>query len=144
MLWHYVIWWISPKAKHFRGLEAVVVIHAVWIPSLLSLQWNALLGPVLRLWRSYSWWLYPITIICIQNLIYHFDYVQFWITSKCVFLFSSFSLLTVMLTLTSKPFVVCLSRILNIFISKTPPRLRLLSRQTPCFLMPWVLEFGFL
>ena len=83
-------------------------------------------------------WLYLIIVVWIQNLIYHFDYIQFWTNSHRVFAFSSLSLLTVMLTLISKFFVAWLNKMLKTFISKTPPKLRLLSKQKPCFLMPWV------
>ncbi len=83
-------------------------------------------------------------IICVKNLGYHFDDTQFWINSHFVVAFSSLSLLTLMLTLISKFFVACLNKILMIFISQTPSKLQLLSKQKLCFLKPWILEFDFL
>lgn len=83
-------------------------------------------------------------LICVENLIYHFDDIQFWIIFHSVVLFSSLSLLTLMLTLISKFFVACLNKMLKAFILQTPSKLQSLSKQKPCFLKLWIWEFGFL
>ena len=85
-----------------------------------------------------------IFVVCVEYLIYHFDDVQFWINSHFVVVFSSLSLLTLMLTLISKFFVACVNKMLKIFILQTPSKLQLLSKQKLCFLKPWILKFGFL
>lgn len=82
-------------------------------------------------------------VVCVENLIYYFDDVQFLITSNFVVVSSSLSLLTLMLTLISKFFVACLNKILQKFISQTPSKLQSLSKQRLCFLKLWIWEFGF-
>ena len=83
-------------------------------------------------------WLTLSFVIRLKNLVYHFEYIQFWIASHFVLGSSSLSLLTLMLTLISKFFVVCLNNKLQIFIWQTPLKLQSLLKQKPCFLMPWV------
>ena len=82
-------------------------------------------------------------LIGIENFIYHFKEIQFWINSHFA-VFSSWILLTLMLTLISKFFVACLNKTLNLFILQTPLPLQLLSKRILYSLKPLISKSGFL
>ena len=139
MMWLAVIW-IIPQNVSFWGLPGDHCGFSSFC-TVFTMKCTAIANPITL--KKLFMFLDLVTVVCVENLIYHFKNVQFWINSHFVAAFSSLSLLTLMLTLISKFFVACLNKMLQIFISQTPSPLQLLLKQKLCSLKPWIGEFGF-